>query len=106
MVWERISIGDFTSPGSSTMARIADTRARQFWDPKHLLAKELVRRAKSNPSYPHPECCFESGFEFDEAVLYAPGSRWRDQPAPRFWNGAVFEIIEGLEKALVEQPGY
>ncbi|MBZ5624067.1 MAG: hypothetical protein LAQ69_36015 [Acidobacteriia bacterium] len=91
------------------MMRIPDARVRQFWDPEHLLAKELVRRgeaAKSNPSYPHPQCCVERGFEFDEAVLYAPGSRWRDEPAPRFWNGAVFEVIEDLKKASENSPRY
>jgi hypothetical protein len=107
VVWEPIAIGDFASPNTKTMARIPDGRVRQFWDPQHLLAKELVRRAdgaKSNPSYPRRDCCVERGFDFDEAALYAPGSRWRDDPTPLFWNGAVVDVIESLEKSLREQP--
>ncbi len=107
VIWEPIAWGDFTSPNTATMARIPDARVRQLWDPRHLVAKELAHRAESSnsdPSYPHPDCCVERGFEFDEAVLYAPGSRWHDNRAPRFWNGAVDEVIERLEKSIGEQP--
>ena len=44
----------------------------------------------------------QKGFYWDEAILYAPRSRWEDAPASFFWNGPVYHIIPDLEKSLTE----
>ena len=36
VIWEPILATDWKAPSHSTLARIPDRRARQFWDPKHL----------------------------------------------------------------------
>jgi len=104
VVWEPILATDWREPNRSTLARIADRRARQFWDPKHLVAKELARVAKQKPDQPKPECCVNQGFHWDEVALYPPHSRWGDGPIPLYWNGPVYRIAPALEKALKEQP--
>lgn len=104
VVWEPILASDWRKPSGGTLARIADRRARQFWDPKHLVAEELARIAKQKPDQPAPACCVRKGFHWDEAVLYAPHERWGDGPIPAYWNGPVYRIAPALEKALNEQP--
>jgi hypothetical protein len=103
VVWEPILATDWRPPRGSTLARIPDTRVRQLWDPKHLVARALNEIAKQKPPQPEPDCCIRKGFYWDEAILYAPHSRWKDAPASVFWNGPVTRIIPGLEKALNEQ---
>jgi hypothetical protein len=98
-VWEPILSTDWKSPSGSTLSRIVDTRARQFWDPKHLVAQQLSRAAKEKVQS-LPDCCLDRGNNWDEAILYPPASKWSDKPIPVFWNGPVVKTIAGLERAL------
>jgi hypothetical protein len=86
------------------LARIPDRRARQFWDPQHLVAAEIGRIAEQKPVQSEPDCCVKKGFHWDEVALYAPHVRWGDGPTPVYWNGPVYRIASALEKALNEQP--
>jgi hypothetical protein len=95
---------DLRSPVHSTLGRIPDQRARQFWDPQHLVARELARIAAGNPGQPKPDCCIDHGFFWDEAILYAPHSKWPQTPAAVFWNGPVVRVTPALEKALQIRP--
>ena len=72
----------------------------QFWDPNHVLSQELSRIANAKPGQREPDCCSEKGFFWDDAILYPPHSRWEELPVSDFWNGPVYKIIPGLEKAL------
>jgi hypothetical protein len=100
VVWEPILFSDWSPPSRSAMARIADRRARQFWDPQHLVSRDLSRAARRQPALPGPTCCIADGLHWDEAILYPAGPRWQDTPAPIVWDGPVAEIIPRLEAAL------
>lgn len=100
VVWEPILWSDWAPPTRGALARIADRRARQFWDPGHLVSRALSRAASRQPGLPEPSCCLSRGFYWDEAILYPPGPRWQQAPAPAFWDGAVYQIVPSLEKAL------
>jgi hypothetical protein len=102
-VWEPILATDWRSPSGSALARIPGQRVRQFWDPQHLVAQRLSRIAKEK-SHAEPDCCVNKGNHWDEAILYAPPSKWSDGPSPLFWNGPVVKIIPRLESALSELP--
>jgi hypothetical protein len=104
VVWEPILATDWTSPSGNTLARIRDPRVRQFWDGKHLVASALNEIVKQKPPQPEPACCVQKGFYWDDAILYAPHERWKDEPTSVFWNGPVIRIVPALEKALNEQP--
>lgn len=104
VVWEPILPTDWKAPSRSTLARIPDRRARQFWDPQHLVAAEIARIAEQKTVQPEPDCCVEKGFHWDEAALYGPHVRWGDGPTPVYWNGPVYRIASALENALNEQP--
>jgi hypothetical protein len=45
----------------------------------------------------------QKGFNWDEAVLYAPHSQWTDAPLTVFWNGPIAKVISGLEAGLKQQ---
>jgi hypothetical protein len=102
VVWEPILATDWRPPSGGTLARIADSRARQFWDPKHVVSLELKDRASQTPSQPKPDCCIQKGFYWDEAILFPAGARWNDAAASVFWNGPVVRIVPRLENSLIE----
>src|SRR5579871_236125 len=105
VVWEPILPSDWRPPSGSTLRRVSDRRARQFWDPDHLVSAELDRHQASKPGQSQPQCCTRKGFEWDQAILYAPGSRWHDATMPVFWNGPVAKKMVGLEKAVRDLKG-
>jgi len=94
---------DWGSPSRSTLGRISDQRARQFWDPKHLVSQELSRMWMARQDQQEPDCCVDKGFFWDEAILYELHSRWKNMPVSAFWNGPVWKIIPDLEKASRNQ---
>ena len=102
VVWEPILATDWRPPSGSTLARIRDGRARQFWDPKHGVSAELKDRPTRSSNQPKPDCCIQKGFHWDEAILYPAGERWKDAPASVFWNGPVVRIVPSLENSLNE----
>lgn len=65
VVWEPILATDWRAPSKAVLARIPDRRARQFWDPNHLVAEQLVRIQKRGQL--EPDCCVRGGFHWDEA---------------------------------------
>lgn len=102
VVWEPILVMDWLSPSGSDLARITDLRARQFWDPKHLVAQALNRIRKETPGQPQPNCCVDKGFFWDEAILYPQNAKWQQAPAAVFWDGPVVRAVSEIEKALQE----
>jgi len=86
VVWEPVLATDWRAPSGSTLARISDRRARQFWDPKHLVSLQLSRIRMAKPGQQEPACCQDEGFYWDEAILYAPKTEWKEMPVSVFWN--------------------
>ncbi len=102
VVWEPMLVTDWRAPGSTTLARIRDKRAKQFWDPKRFVAQEL-RLASEKLGQPAPTCCFDKGFYWDDAIVYGPLAKWREGPKPAFMNGPVWKVTHGVENALQEK---
>lgn len=100
MVWEPILPTDWRAPSWMTLRRIPDKRAKQFWDPNHLVAAELNRMAKEKPGLLKPSCCVGGGFYWDDAIVYDPRAKWEDDARPTFMNGPVVKASAGLERAL------
>ena len=102
VVWEPILPSDWRPPTGSTLSRISDPRAQQFWDPQHTVADALRGIAERKPPSPAPACCVQRGFFWDQAIVYAPRAHWKEEPPAVFWNGAVVRVIPGLEHSLEE----
>ena len=98
-VWEPILPTDWSAPGTSVLQRLNDNRARQFWDPNHMLAAAIKKSEASGKL--HPDCCTRKGFFWDLVAAYAPGSRWGDVlPEPVLLNGTVVSNSTALEAIM------
>jgi len=93
---------DLGAPTSLVLERLKDTRARQFWDPRHTLAKRLA--ADARPPQPKQHCCDQDDVLWDLAAIYPPGEVWAGQiPPATFFDGPVVKVKAGLEAALAGQ---
>jgi hypothetical protein len=101
VVWEPILVTDWGAPSGSTLARISDARARQFWDPNHEVSVALEKMAREITPAPRPNS--GRGFYWDMAIVFAPQARWENDPPPLFWRGPVYQIIPALEGSLSRQ---
>jgi hypothetical protein len=50
-------------------------------------------------------CLLQAGGLFwDEAIVYEPVAKWKDEAKPAFLSGPVIKIATGLESALDALP--
>uniref|UniRef100_Q025A9 Uncharacterized protein n=1 Tax=Solibacter usitatus (strain Ellin6076) TaxID=234267 RepID=Q025A9_SOLUE len=90
---------DWQAPGATVLARLKDRRARQYWDPKHLLALRLAADARD--PQPRQACCVRDNILWDLAALYAAGAQWKEAlPSAVFFNGPIVKRSPELETAL------
>jgi hypothetical protein len=94
VVWEPMLPTDWSAPTSWVLSRIRDTRAIQFWDKDHLVAKELRQQLS-----PTQICCQRNGIIWDVAALYAKGTQW-DSSKPAYFGGAVLDVSPEVGKQI------
>ncbi|MGH9864306.1 MAG: hypothetical protein ACRD4H_02705 [Candidatus Acidiferrales bacterium] len=101
VVWEPILPTDWQKPTSGTLARISDPRAAQFWDPNHVVAREINQDSPPSAALPEPHCCQSRGFYWDMALIYPPNAVWTTKlPSPQFRDGTVVRVTPELAKLL------
>ena len=84
---------------SFVLGRIADRRARQYWDPGQLLAKRMAADARA--PQPEHDCCVRSGVLFDLAAVYPSGVTWTETlPPATVFNGPIVEITAAIADAF------
>jgi hypothetical protein len=99
VVWEPILPTDWWAPSTIVLRRLADTRARQYWDMDHVLARRMAQDAR--PPQPTQGCCVRSKTLWDLAAVYPQGVRWTGQmPIATLFDGPVVDVIDGIEAAL------
>jgi hypothetical protein len=98
-VWEPMLPTDLSAPTTGTLARLSDSRVRQYWDADHLLAKQLAHYARS--PQPEPDCCTRQDVLWDLMAIYPRGGQWTDKtPIASVFNGPIVDVIDALTKAL------
>lgn len=98
-VWEPILVTDWKKPGGGVVARISDVRAKQFWDPEHLTAKQLAKDARS--PQPQAECCTRDEILWDLVAVYGPDAVWGDKMPPAvLFNGPVVQLESEIEAVM------
>jgi hypothetical protein len=103
VVWEPMLPTDWGKPKSGTLARVSDSRAAQFWDPDHLVAREIIRDDPPASVLPKPNCCEDGGIYWDMAIIYPPNAVWTAKsPTPLYRNGAVYQVVSEVEAKLRE----
>lgn len=83
VVWEPILPTDWQEPTSPILGRIADSRASQYWDKDHLVAKSIRQHVPAN----EPDCCDNDGVLWDIIALYPKGANLATRPV--FISGPV-----------------
>jgi hypothetical protein len=90
---------DWRPPTTGVLARLADTRVRQFWDSQHMMAQRLAQDAR--PPQPEQSCCERSGFLWDLAAVYPAGARWDGQvPQATIFDGPIVQVAAKIDAAL------
>ncbi len=93
---------DLMAPGSRNLARLADGRVRQFWDPHRVMAAEMSRDARD--PQPTPACCRMDGALWDLAAVYPPGAQWDDRlPPARVFDGPIVRAGQKVAAAIGEK---
>lgn len=108
VVWEPVIKTDLAPPTTSTLSRISDLRAMQYWDPDRALSAHLVSVARAEPSWVRPEdrerFVADDFIVWDAAIVFPPGSRWDSTlPQPSFSGGPVVDNIDTIRAALSER---
>lgn len=94
---------DWRKPTSGTLGRVPDPRVAQFWDPDHLVSREIVRDDPPASVLPAPNCCEDGGIYWDMAIIYPETAVWSQKaPTPIFRNGAVISVASDVEAKLGE----
>jgi len=92
-------VTDLAPPVTSVLGRLSDVRTRQYWDPRHMLAKQMA--ADARPPQPTQDCCDRDGVPWDLAAVYPKGVTWTDRmPTATLFNGPVEDIEEALASAV------
>jgi hypothetical protein len=90
-VWEPILPTDLTAPSTGALGRLSDTRARQFWDKDHSLAKFM---ADSHDAQTKPKCCSRNGILWDLVAVYPEQTLWSDRlPRPVVFDGPIVSMM-------------
>lgn len=89
VVWEPVINTDLVPPTTSTLSRLSDSRAIQYWDPERALSTDLVSLGRANPSWIRPEdrerLTDDDFIVWDVVLVFAAGSRWESTlPPPSF----------------------
>jgi hypothetical protein len=89
-----MACSDWQKPTTPVLSRISDARAVQFWDEKHLVAKELRQHVTKEP-----ECCEENGYLWDVVALY-PKENSFSNASPTFIGGPVVRAVPRMTPQL------
>ena len=88
VVWEPVLPTDWGAPSTVALKRISDGRAAQFWDKGRLVSKAMGEHD-------------DKSIVWDHIAVYAPGSRWNQQPA-LFADGPVVKVLDPARAAITK----
>jgi hypothetical protein len=101
IVWEPVLLTDWAAPSTSTLSRVRDPRAIQFWDRGRLLSKALGGPAHFSRSDPVNRIQFNMrGVIWDFVAIYPPGT---DQPS--FTGAPVASLADDVRRELERVAG-
>ena len=97
VIWEPIIFSDLTWPTDSVLMRIADSRAAQLYDGKHLVSKALQAEMLAH-GVVGQDYFVKDEYVWDAAAVYAPGVRWESGAAPKpdFVGAPVVAVSDRL----------
>ena len=97
VIWEPIIFSDLTLPTDSVLTRLADTRAAQYYDGKHLVSKALQAQMLAH-GVTGQDYFVKDEYVWDAAAVYPPGVRWENGAGakPDFVGAPVADVNERM----------
>ncbi len=90
VIWEPVLFTDWSSPSTTTLGRISNTRAAQFWDKDRLISHSMGEHDRGSVVW-------------DYVGVYAPGSLWAAGPPKALYGGGpVIRVLDETRAALVQ----
>ena len=104
VVWEPVLVSDVAPPLNRVLALIHDRRAMQYWDPRRVVSRDLVRTINAAPQrYGSAEHLPEDFIVWDAVAVFGESARWeRDLPVPAHHGGPVVNDIDETRRAIAE----
>ncbi len=88
MIWEPVLVTDLSAPSTTTLRRIHDPRAAQYWDRNRVLSHLMGEHDRASVVW-------------DYIAVYKPGQIWTEAPPqPEFKGSPVVSAIDGTRQAL------
>jgi hypothetical protein len=101
IVWEPVLLTDWATPSTSTLSRVRDPRAMQFWDRRRLLSKALGGPARFPRTDPVNRVQFNMhDVIWDFVAIYPPGT---DRPS--FTGAPVVSLADEVRRELARVAG-
>jgi hypothetical protein len=88
VVWEPVLFTDWASPSTTTLGRISNDGAVQFWDKERLVSHSLGEHDRRS-------------IVWDHIAVYPAGAAWEDgPPRPLYEDGPVVRVLDETRAAL------
>ena len=88
VVWEPVLFTDWSSPSTTTLGRISNTRAAQFWDKERLISHSMGEHDRGSVVW-------------DYIAVYPAGDVWQERPPkPLYDGGPVVRVLNEARAAL------
>ena len=98
VVWEPVLASDVGPPADGVMALVGDARARQLWDPDHLVSAELLR---AGSALRESSALHGRDVVWDWVAVFPRDARWAaDPPKPGWAGGDVVSVISDAQVQL------
>jgi hypothetical protein len=90
VIWEPVLFTDWSSPSTTTLGRISNMQAAQFWDKARLISHSMGEHDRRS-------------IVWDYIAVYGPGAVWEDGPPKALdAGGPVIRVIDETRAALVQ----
>jgi hypothetical protein len=88
VIWEPVLPTDWAPPSTTSLSRISDTRAAQFWDRGRLISHLMGEHDRRSVVW-------------DYIAVYPPGALWQEGPPPPLYRGnPVVRVTDPARTAL------
>ena len=103
VVWEPVVATDLAPPTTAVLARAADPRVAQYWDPSRARSRALVKTAEREwGKITAAEDLRDAGIVWDYLLIFPSGGRWSETgpPIPEFAGGTVVDTVPDARSHL------
>ena len=88
VVWEPVLFTDWASPSTTTLGRISNDGAVQFWDKDRLVSHSMGEHGRRS-------------IVWDHIAVYPAGAAWEDRPPQALYEGGpVARVLDETRAAL------